>query len=28
VSFSQKVQHQGRALWPCPGLGAVKMDEE
>jgi copper chaperone CopZ len=28
VSFSQKVLHQGRPLWPCPGLGAVKMDEE
>ncbi|MBN1452324.1 MAG: heavy-metal-associated domain-containing protein [Anaerolineales bacterium] len=28
VSFAQQVQHQGRALWPCPGLGAVKMDEQ
>ena len=28
VSFAQKVQHQGRALWPCPGIGVVKMDEE
>ncbi len=27
VSFSQKVQYQGRPLWPCPGIGAVKMDE-
>ena len=27
VSFAQTVQHQGRPLWPCPGLGAVKMDE-
>jgi copper chaperone CopZ len=27
VSFAQSVQHQGRPLWPCPGLGAVKMDE-
>lgn len=28
VSFSQSVLHQGRPLWPCPGLGAVKMDEQ
>ena len=28
VSFAQTVQHQGRPLWPCPGLGAVKMDEQ
>jgi len=28
VSFAQSVQHQGRPLWPCPGLGAVKMDEQ
>lgn len=27
VSFAQSVQHQGRPLWPCPGLGAVTMDE-
>lgn len=27
VSFAQNVQHQGRALWPCPGIGVVKMDE-
>lgn len=27
VSFAQSVQHQGRPLWPCPGLGAVKFDE-
>jgi len=27
VSFAQQVQHQGRPLWPCPGLGVVKMDE-
>ena len=27
VSFAQQVQYQGRALWPCPGIGAVKMDE-
>jgi len=27
VSFAQHVEYQGRALWPCPGMGAVKMDE-
>ena len=27
VSFAQYVQYQGRPLWPCPGLGVVKMDE-
>jgi copper chaperone CopZ len=27
VSFAQNVEHQGRPLWPCPGMGAVKMDE-
>ena len=27
VSFAQKVQYQGRPLWPCPGLGTVEMDE-
>lgn len=28
VSFAQRVSYQGRPLWPCPGIGAVKMDEE
>jgi len=28
VSFAQRVEYSGRALWPCPGLGAVKMDGE
>ena len=27
VSFAQQVQYQGRPLWPCPGLGPVKMEE-
>lgn len=27
VSFTQRVQYQGRPLWPCPGIGVVKMDE-
>jgi copper chaperone CopZ len=28
VSFAQRVSYQGRPLWNCPGIGAVKMDEE
>jgi copper chaperone CopZ len=28
VSFAQQVQFQGRPLWPCPGIGVIKMDEE
>lgn len=28
VSFAQRVNYQGRPLWPCPGIGVVKMDEE
>lgn len=27
VSFAQRVEYNGRPLWPCPGLGPVKMDE-
>lgn len=28
VSFAQKVNYGGRPLWYCPGIGAIKMDEE
>ncbi len=28
VSFAQKVNYSGRPLWYCPGIGAIKMDEE
>lgn len=29
VSFAQKVNFEGRPLWPCPGMGPVAtMDEE
>jgi copper chaperone CopZ len=28
VSFAQRVEYSGRPLWPCPGLGAVKMADE
>ena len=29
VSFSQNVSHQGRPLWPCPGMGPIRgMEEE
>jgi len=27
VSFAQNIQHTGRPLWPCPGLGAVKQGD-
>lgn len=25
VSFAQSVRYTGRPLWPCPGLGTVKL---
>ncbi len=28
VSFAQRVIYQGRPLWPCPGLGMVKVEKE
>jgi copper chaperone CopZ len=28
VSFAQRVDYSGRPLWPCPGLGAVKMSDD
>ena len=28
VSFAQRVDSNARPLWPCPGLGAVKMLDE
>jgi copper chaperone CopZ len=28
VSFAQRVNYSGRPLWPCPGMGAVKMSDE
>lgn len=28
VSFAQRVDYSGRPLWPCPGMGAVKMVDE
>jgi copper chaperone CopZ len=28
VSFAQHVSYQGRPLWQCPGIGAVKMEED
>jgi copper chaperone CopZ len=27
VSFAQRVAYSGRPLWPCPGIGTIKMDE-
>lgn len=28
VSFAQRVNYSGRPLWPCPGIGTVKMIDE
>lgn len=28
VSFAQRVEYSGRPLWPCPGMGPVKMGNE
>ena len=28
VSFAQNVNYTGRALWPCPGLGPVKVADD
>lgn len=28
ISFAQRVQPEGEALWPCPGLGVLKMHDE
>ena len=28
IAFGQTVEQTGRALWPCPGMGAVKAMEE
>ena len=27
VSFAQRVNYTGRPLWPCPGLGPVKAND-
>ena len=27
VSFAQRVNYNGRPLWPCPGFGAIKMTD-
>jgi len=27
ISFAQQVEYSGRPLWPCPGLGPVKMED-
>lgn len=27
VTFAQRVNHTGRPLWPCPGLGPVKSND-
>lgn len=28
VSFAQRVEYSGRPLWPCPGMGPVKVADE
>jgi len=28
VSFAQKAPSQGKPLWPCPGIGVLKREEE
>jgi copper chaperone CopZ len=28
VQFTQKVSSSGRPLWPCPGMGLIRRDEE
>ena len=28
ISFAQRVDFKGRPLWPCPGLGVVKMIDD
>lgn len=28
VSFAQRVNYQGRPLWPCPGMGTMKISED
>ncbi|NWG33996.1 MAG: heavy-metal-associated domain-containing protein [Chloroflexi bacterium] len=28
VAFAQRVNYQGRPLWPCPGMGVVKAEEQ
>ena len=27
VSFAQRINYTGRPLWPCPGLGPVKAND-
>jgi excisionase family DNA binding protein len=27
VSFGQQVNYDGRPLWPCPGMGVIKLSE-
>lgn len=28
VGFSQRVAYSGRPLWPCPGMGPVRMPDQ
>lgn len=28
VGFTQRIPYSGRPLWPCPGMGVIRTDEE
>jgi copper chaperone CopZ len=28
IGFAQNVSYAGRPLWPCPGIGVIKVEEE
>jgi len=28
ISFGQTVENAGRPLWPCPGMGVIRKEEE
>ncbi len=28
VSFAQRVNYQGRPLWPCPGMGTISAESD
>ena len=28
VSFAQNVSYSGKPLWPCPGMGVIKVSDE
>ncbi len=28
IAFAQQMEETGRALWPCPGMGLIKKEQE